>query len=286
MRYPFIKEHAQQFSIQRMCRVLGVTRSGYYAWKAHGASPRLQANTQLIEQIRAEYARSRKTYGAPRIQIAMARKGVVCGHNRVARLMRQSGLQARFRPQWHPITTQRTVGVVPAPNRLNQDFSASAPDQKWVVDFTYIETGEGWLYLAVVLDLFSRRVIGWAMSTLMDSHLVEQALHMALVDRLPGPGLLHHSDQGSQYTATAYLDCLTAAQAQLSMSRVGNCYDNAVVESFFSTLKAECVTGPFPTRAQARLAIFEYLEVWYNRQRLHSSLGYLSPVDFEQSLTL
>jgi transposase InsO family protein len=199
--------------------------------------------------------------------------------------MRQDGLCARPRRKGHPVTTQRQPGVVPASNRLNQDFSAPAPNRKWVSDFTYIETGEGWLYLAVILDLFSRRVIGWAMSETMDTVLVESALRMALLSRQPEAGLLHHSDQGCQYTSAAYLDCLNTALTQISMSRVGNCYDNAVIESFFGTLKTECVTGPFLTRAQARTTIFEYMEVWYNRQRLHSSLGYYSPVDFEQ-LTL
>jgi transposase InsO family protein len=202
-----------------------------------------------------------------------------------ARLMRASGLCARPIRQFRPVTTQRAKDVVPAPNRLNQDFAASAPNQKWVSDFTYLETGEGWLYLAVVLDLCSRRVIGWAMREAMDTALVEAALRMALEDRQPAEGLLHHSDQGCQYTATAYLACVTTAHSQLSMSRVGNCYDNAVVESFFSTLKTECVTAPFRTRAEARTTIFEYLEVWYNRQRLHSSLGYCSPIAFEQAFS-
>jgi transposase InsO family protein len=269
-----------------MCRVLGVERSGYYAWKQRTPSSRAQANAELAGQIQKEYLASRKTYGSPRIQMALRRKGVVCGRHRVARLMRLAGLYARPRRKTRPITTQRQAGVVPAPNRLNQDFSAIAPNQKWVSDFTYIETLEGWLYLAVVLDLFSRQVVGWAMSKTMDSSLVEAALRMALLDRQPEPGLLHHSDQGCQYTATSYLDCLHSAQSQLSMSRVGNCYDNAVMESFFSTLKTECVSAPFLTRAQARTAIFEYMEVWYNRQRLHSSLGYLSPIDFEHKLTL
>ena len=195
--------------------------------------------------------------------------------------MHQHGIYVQRRRKAHPVTTQRQPGVVPAPNRLNQDFSAPAPNRKWVSDFTYIETGEGWLYLAVVLDLFSRRVIGWAMSETMDTALVETALRMALLGRRPEAGLLHHSDQGSQYTSAAYLSCLTAASTQLSMSRVGNCYDNAVMESFFGTLKTECATSPFLNRAQARTIIFEYMEVWYNRQRLHSTLGYHSPVDFE-----
>ena len=285
MKYTFIAAHVEQFSVQRMCGVLGVGRSGYYAWQRRSPSTRAQANQTLVELIRVEHQASRKTYGSPRIQMALLRKGVACGRHRVARLMRQQGIYVHPRHKAHPVTTQRQPGVVPAPNRLNQDFSAPAPNRKWVSDFTYIETGEGWLYLAVVLDLFSRRVIGWAMSETMDTALVEAALRMALLGRRPEAGLLHHSDQGRQYTSAAYLNCLTAASSQLSMSRVGNCYDNAVMESFFGTLKTECVTGPFLTRTQARTTIFEYMEVWYNRQRLHSTLGYFSPVDFEK-LTL
>ena len=184
------------------------------------------------------------------------------------------------------MTTQRQPGVVPAPNRLNQDFSATAPNQKWVSDFTYIETAEGWLYLAVVLDLFSRRVIGWAMSADDGYCPGGSALRMALLERQPPAGLLHHSDQGSQYTSAAYLDCLNAALAQLSMSRVGNCYDNAVIESFFGTLKTECVTGPFLTRAQARTTSLNTWRFGTIVNGLHSTLGYLSPVDFEQQFTL
>lgn len=285
MKYTFIAAHTEQFPVQRMCRTLGVGRSGYYAWQRRSPSSRAQANQTLVELIRAEHQASRKTYGSPRIQMALQRKGVACGRHRVARLMHQHGIYVHRRRKAHPVTTQRQPGVVPAPNRLNQDFSAPAPNRKWVSDFTYIETGEGWLYLAVVLDLFSRRVIGWAMSETMDTALVEAALRMALLGRRPEAGLLHHSDQGSQYTSAAYLSCLTAASTQLSMSRVGNCYDNAVMESFFGTLKTECVIGPFVTRTQARTTIFEYMEVWYNRQRLHSTLGYFSPVDFEK-LTL
>lgn len=286
MRYAFICEHGHEFSVERMCQVLEVTRSGYYAWVHRSPGTRERANQVLAVRVRAEYQTSRKTYGSPRIHVVLQRQGVACGRHRVARLMRQEGLYARPRRKTRPVTTQRQPGVVPAPNRLNQDFLAQAPNQKWVSDFTYIETGEGWLYLAVVLDLFSRKVIGWAMSETMDTALVETALRMALLGRQPAAGLLHHSDQGSQYTSTAYLNALNAALAQLSMSRVANCYDNAVIESFFHTLKTECVTGPLPTRAQARTTIFEFVEVWYNRQRLHSTLGYHSPVDFEQQLPL
>jgi len=275
--------HEGEFAVKRMCKVLDLKRSGYYAWRKRKPSTRAQANQALLALIKTEHQKSRKTYGSPRLHVVLRRQGVVCGRNRVARLMRLHGIVARKKRRYVPQTTQRQAGVIPAPNRLNQDFSAAAPNQKWVSDFTYIETAEGWLYLAVVLDLFSRRVIGWAMRAKMDTELVETALRMALLGRRPPAGLLHHSDQGSQYTSAIYLDCLNAALAELSMSGAGNCYDNAVMESFFSTLKTECVTGIFLTHAQARTVIFEYMEVWYNRQRLHSTLGYCSPVDFEQS---
>lgn len=284
MKYQFIADHREEFHVERMCHVLGVRRSGYYAWQKCPPSKQAQANTVLVEQIRAEYETSRKTYGSPRIQVVLQRQGVKCGKNRVARLMRLHGMVAKQRQKWHPTTTQRQPGVLPAPNLLNQDFSALLPNRKWVSDFTYVETTEGWLYLAAVLDLFSRKVVGWAMSAQMDTSLVEAAWQMALLARQPEPGLLHHSDQGSQYTSAAYQQALVSALAQVSMSRVGNCYDNAVMESFFATLKTECVTAPFDTRALARTTIFEYIEVWYNRKRLHSTLGYLSPVEFERSI--
>lgn len=282
MKYVFMAAHEGEYAVKRMCKVLEVQRSGYYAWRKRKPSTRQQANQVLLRLIEAEHAKSRKTYGSPRLHVVLKRQGVRCGHNRVARLMRLHGIVARKKRRYYPHTTQRQAGVIPAPNRLNQDFAASAPNCKWVSDFTYIETAEGWLYLAVVLDLFSRRVIGWAMSARMDTLLVVSALQMALSGRRPPAGLLHHSDQGSQYTSSSYLACLNTALAVLSMSGAGNCYDNAVMESFFSTLKTECVTGVFVSRAQARTVIFEYMEVWYNRQRLHSALGYHSPVDFEQ----
>ena len=286
MKYTFMAAHEEEFQVKRMCKVLGVQRSGYYAWRKRKPSTRAQDNQALLALIEAEHQKSRRTYGSPRLHVVLQRQGVQCGRNRVARLMRLHGIVARKKRRYYPRTTQRQAGVIPAPNRLNQDFSAAMPNQKWVSDFTYIETAEGWLYLAVVLDLFSRRAIGWAMSAKMDAELVETALRMALLGRRPPAGLLHHSDQGSQYTSTTYLNCLNAALAVLSMSGAGNCYDNAVMESFFSTLKTECVTGIFTSHAQARTVIFEYIEVWYNRQRLHSTLGYFSPVDFEQRFTL
>ena len=194
----------------------------------------------------------------------------------------QEQIVAKKGSKRRPVTTQRQPGTVPAPNLLAQDFSASAPDRKWVADITYIDTAEGWLYLAPVLDLYSRMVVGWAMADHMDTSLVKAAFEMALARRHPSAGLLHHSDQGSQYTSGVYQQKLVDQQCQISMSGVGNCYDNAVMESFFDTLKTECADKLFPTRAIARTTIFEYLEVWYNRLRLHSTLGYLSPTEFEQ----
>jgi len=281
MKYTFIAAHEAEFQVKRMCHVLGVQRSGYYAWRQRAPSTLAQANQALLELIWKEHQASRRTYGSPRIQAALHRQGVACGRKRVARLMRLHGIVAGKRRKAHPVTTQRQPGVVPAPNRLNQDFTASAPNCKWVSDFTYIDTAEGWLYLAAILDLFSRKVVGWAMAETMDTALVSKAWRMALSARRPTPGLLHHSDQGCQYTSAAYLNALSAAKTQVSMSRVGNCYDNAVMESFFGTLKTECVTNTFATRSQARTTIFEYIEVWYNRNRLHSALGYCSPVEFE-----
>ena len=283
MKYTFIAANTVEFRVKRMCHALVVQRSGYYAWRRRTPSTRAQANEVLLKLIREEHETSRKTYGSPRIKKVLERKGVLCGKNRVARLMRMHGIAAKKRHKWHPTTTQRKPGVVPAPNWLNQEFTAVAPNRKWVSDFTYIDTAEGWLYLATVLDLFSRKVVGWAMSEWMDTDLVETAWQMALLGRRPEPGLLHHSDQGSQYTSAVYQKSLTTALVQLSMSRVGNCYDNAVAESFFGTLKTECVTSQFATRALAHTSIFEYIEVWYNRQRLHSTLGYLSPVEFERT---
>jgi putative transposase len=282
MRYQFIREHREEFGVKRMCQLLGVTRSGYYAWQPEKIGPRELENQVLVEQIRMEYQTSRQTYGSPRVWVRLLGLGVACGRHRVARLMRKEGIRPQKRHKRFPVTTQRQPCALPAPNRLNQDFSAAAANTKWVGDITYIDTAQGWLYLAIILDLFSRKVVGWAMSEHIDTALVETALQMALRTRQPNSALLHHSDQGSQYTSAVYQSSLTDWHIQPSMSRVGNCYDNAVAESFFGTLKTECVTHQFATQAQARTTIFEYIEVWYNRQRLHSSLGYLSPVEFEQ----
>ncbi len=273
--------HENEFGVKGMCQVLGTSRSGYYAWRNRSPGPRDQANERLLVRIREEFQLSRKTYGSPRIHAALKRKGVACSRKRVACLMHGDQIAARKARRRMPRTTQRDPEALPAPNLLNQDFSSPAPDRKWVSDITYIDTAEGWLYLASVLDLFSRRVVGWAMEEHMEASLVQQAWNMAVSQRQPSVDLLHHSDQGSQYTSDLYQQALATQHCQVSMSRPGNCFDNAAMESFFSTLKSECADQQFETRTLARTAIFEYIEAWYNRQRLHSSLGYLSPVEFE-----
>lgn len=274
--------HEGQYALKRMCRALSVSRSGYYAWRGRPASPRSQANEALVAQIREEFEASRRTYGSPRIHACLRRKGTRCSRKRVVRLMHEYGMVARSPRRRFPRTTQRDPAATPAPNLLQQQFSSSEPDRKWVSDITYIDTAEGWLYLAAVMDLHSRRIVGWAMADHMRSSLAQQALDMAMLRRGPAHGLLHHSDQGSQYTSQPYQQALRAHRCQVSMSRVGNCFDNAPMESFFRSLKAECATQPFVTRAQARTAIFEYIEAWYNRKRLHSALDYTSPAEFER----
>lgn len=258
-----------------------MTRSGYYAWRNRPMSKREQSNQALLEVILKVFQASRKTYGSPRIHAFLHRHGWQCGHNRVARLMHLHGIVARRRHRRYPITTQRQPGVIPAPNLLKRDFRADRPNRKWVTDITYIDTAEGWLYLASVMDLFSRKVVGWAMSDKIDSALATNALRMAWTTRRPLKGLLHHSDQGRQFTGAPYQQVLADMGCQVSMNRTGECYDNATMESFFATLKTECVTGQFASRAEARRIIFEYLEGWYNPQRIHSSLDYHSPAEFE-----
>jgi transposase InsO family protein len=282
MKYAFMTAHEQDFSVKAMCHVLGVQRSGYYAWKKRPLSGREQANQALLEKIREAFALSRSTYGSVRIQKHFLQAGQVYSRHRVARLMKKAHLVPVKAAHWHPQTTRQQPGARTAPNLLNQDFTAVRPNEKWVGDITYIETAEGWLYLAVIMDLYSRRVVGWAMRERLDAKLVESAWRMAVINRHPPAQLLHHSDRGSQYTSEIYLNLLQTAHCQISMSRTGNCYDNAAMESFFATLKGECANRRFNTKTEARSVIFEYIEVWYNRQRLHSSLGYLSPVQFEQ----
>jgi len=281
MKYQFITEHRQEYPISIMCRVLEVAVSGFYAWLRRVPSRRSQENTVLGECIVRIYQENRQVYGSPRIHAALRAEGRRCGRKRVARLMREQGLNARIRKHRTRTTDSHHEQPV-APNVLNREFSATAPNTKWVADITAIWTAEGWLYLAVVLDIFSRMVVGWAMDAHRDEVLVDQAARMALARRHPEPGLLHHSDRGSQYTAADYRELLAGYGIAVSMSGKGDCYDNALMESFFGTLKTECVDRQsYQSLSQARQSIFEYLEAFYNRQRLHSSLGYVSPVTYE-----
>ncbi len=282
MKYAFIAEHAQKYAVERQCKTLQVSVSGYYAWRQRQTSRHEQRDVELSQQIEIIHQGSRGLYGSPRVHAALKRAGIRCGRKRVARLMRRAGLRSHRQRRYRPLTTQSRHTLPVAPNRLQRQFKAALPNQKWVTDITYIPTHQGWLYLAVVLDLFSRLVVGWAMSDHPDEALVEGALRMALARRRPPPGLLSHSDRGSQYAAHRYIRLLRRQHIIPSMSRSANCYDNAVVESFFRTLKSECVAlTRYATHHQARLSIFEFMEVYYNRQRLHSTLGYLTPVQFE-----
>ena len=284
-RYQFIVAHQASYPIAVLCRVLDVARSGYYAWRRRGVSRRCQADQALTEQISSIHQQSRQTYGSPRVHAALRHTGVRCGRKRVARLMRQAalhGCRARRRTR----TTRSDPAHVPAPNLVERHFTVVQLDQLWVGDITYIPTWEGWLYLAVILDACSRRVVGWAMEDRLGGILTQAALKMALDRRRPGSDLVHHTDRGSQYTAGTYRMLLGTHGVTASMSRTGDCYDNALAESFFATLKTELIDRQsWPTRRAARQAIFEWIEGFYNRQRLHSSLGYQSPRAFEEGLT-
>lgn len=285
MKYQFIDTQREQYAVRMLCKVLEVSESGYYAW--HKRAPdqqREQADKVLGEQIATVFEQSRQTYGSPRVKAALREQGVSCSRRRVARMMHQKGLVSCWRRKKHKVCTTDSRHNQPvAPNRLNRDFVATAPNQKWVGDITGIWTEEGWLYLSALVDIYSRTVVGWAMDAVRDEQLVENALWMALVRRQPEAGLLHHTDRGSQYTSRSYQAVLTHYGIELSMSRKANCWDNALMESFFGTLKTECVDRQsYRTRGEAKTVIFEYMEVFYNRQRLHSALDYVSPEKFER----
>jgi len=281
MKYRFIEKHQDRYSVGRVCALFGISRSGYYAWKKRRPSQREQINQALIDHIRRIHKMSRKAYGSPRVYAQLKKQGYACNQKTVARLMHQDGLKGQ-RKYRKVITTNSKHSFPVAPNVLNREFQADKPNQKWVGDITYIPTEEGWLYLAAILDLFSRKIVGWEMSSQIDAVLVENALRMALYQRQPGKGLLHHSDRGVQYASHQIRNILASNQVQVSMSGRGNCYDNAVMESFFGTLKNEWVHHQkYKTRSQARTDIFSYIEGFYNTVRLHSTLGYLSPVEFE-----
>lgn len=281
MKFELIEAEKAHFPVAFMCRQLRVSRAGYYAWGKRPESRRAQQERALAVQVAAVHQESRRTYGAPRVQHELRRRGVRVAKKRVARLMRTQGLVARARRRYVCTTHSQHAQPV-APNVLQRDFRPPAPDRVWATDITYVPTAEGWLYLAVVLDLFSRRVVGWATGARIDRHLVLRALDMALAHRSPPRGLVHHSDRGCQYACADYQQALRARGLVPSMSRKGNCWDNACVESFFSSLKTELVHRVrFATRNEARLALFDYLEVFYNRARLHSHLGYVSPAHYE-----
>jgi transposase InsO family protein len=271
------------YPVALMCRVLGVSRSGLYAWSRRGPSARQAADSELSKRIHAIHAASRSTYGSPRVHRALRRDDVRVGRKRVERLMQRDGLRGRIRRRFRRTTDSNHAFPV-APNTLNRQFAVDAPDRVWAGDITYIRTLNGWGYLAVILDLHSRLVVGWALADHMRTELVEAALLGALGKREPSANLLHHTDRGSQYASRSYRSRLEALGISVSMSRRGDCYDNAVVESFFGTLKQELVHDARWTElADARAAIHDYIEVFYNRQRLHSSLGYRTPAEVDQA---
>jgi putative transposase len=285
-RYRFIHAERAHYPVMALCRVLAVARSAYYAWARRGVSARATADEAMAAHIAAAYARSRRTYGAPRVHAALQAQGVHCARKRVARLLRAAGLVGCHRRR-RVRTTVADLAHAPAPNLVARDFTATAPNRRWLGDITFVPTREGRLYLAILVDVYSRRIIGWAMAEHLRAELTLDALAMALQSRRPPPGLVHHTDRGSQYTAAVYRSRRAAHGINCSMSRTGECLDNAMAESFFATLKAELrADRPWPTRAAARLALFAWLEVWYNRQRRHSALAYRSPVAYEEHVLL
>jgi len=282
MRFQFIENHRNDLPMTRLCKVLDVSPSGYYAWRQRPASAREMANRELVKKIEVVYNDSYGTYGSPRVYRELQAQGVACSENRVARLMRLYHIRAK-QTRRCKVTTKRNKCHPVAPNVLKRDFTADRPDQKWLSDITYIPTLEGWLYLAVILDLYARRIVGWSMSDRMTTTLTLDALQMAILHRQPGPGLIHHSDQGSQYTDQAYQSVLENYGIQVSMNSVGSWYDNAPMESFIGTLKSELVHHRlYRTRDEARPDLFFYIEAFYNQRRRHSSLDYLSPEAYEQ----
>lgn len=283
MKYRFMQEQETGFCVGRMSKMLGVSRSGYYRFTKARPSCREQDQERLTMKIEAIYEASRQTYGSPRIHAELKEQGETCSRQRVARIMKQAGIVAKMTKKFK-VTTKKNPKAKAAPNLLQQDFTAEQPNRRWVADLTYISTLEGWLYVAVVLDLFSRRIVGLAMGDRMTDDLVLAALEQALIHRNPLPGLLHHSDQGSQYTSHDFQKMLANHQITASMSGKGNCYDNAAMESFFHTLKTEHVYFErYQTRDQAKHSIFEYIVVFYNRQRRHSTLDYKTPLTFENN---
>ncbi len=281
--YRFIDAEKASYPVSALCRVLRVSRSGYYEWKDRPPSNRDRENATLTERIREIHQRSRETYGYPRVHAELRALGVRCNRKRVARLMRKDGLRGCTRGRRRKHTTRQDPLAIPAPDLVDRNFCAPAPDRLWTADITHLPTDEGFLYLAFILDVYSRKVVGWSMASHLRSELVAAALEMATRRRNPSAGLIHHSDRGAQYTALSFGKKLEQAGIVPSMSRVGSALDNAISESFVSTLKSEIGVSRYPERQTARASIFEFIESYYNRVRRHSSLGYLSPTEYEQA---
>ena len=283
MSFCFIEDHRDSYPVQLMCSVLEVSPAGYYAWRLRPQSARSAANCELLSAIKQVHQDNHGRYGSPRIHIALQNQGRGVSRGRIERLMRRHGVRAIMAPSRRVRTTDSRHDLPIAPNLLNRNFTAVAPNQVWLADITYIETAEGWLYLAAVMDLFSRKIVGWAMRNHLRTELASTALAMAIKRQRPATGLVHHSDRGVQYAAHDYRTRLQSAGIQASMSRKADCYDNAPMESFFHTLKTELVHHQkYATRAEAQRDIFAYIEGFYNRTRLHSSIGYISPIDMER----
>jgi putative transposase len=285
VKYGWIAAHRKEFETEAMCRVLTVSSSGYYAWSQRKPGERKKRREELLNTIKQVHAESRGIYGSPRVFKELEHRGVKACENTVAKLMSAAEIRSKTVKRYVPRTTDSRHAHPVADNILDRKFEATEPNRKWVADITYIETAEGWLYVAAVLDLCSRMVVGWSMADHMQTELVENALRMALKRRHPETGVLHHSDRGSQYACGEYRRLLVANGLECSMSRTGNCYDNAVMESFWGKLKTECAYHEqYGSREEARSSIFEYIEIFYNRIRRHSSLGYVSPEAFEAAL--
>jgi putative transposase len=285
MKFAFINKHLVEFPFTVSCDVLGVSRSGYHAWLRRPASVRAQRRAELAGKVREVFEENRRVYGSPRVCQALKARDIRVCENTVADIMKERQIRAKSKKKFVPRTTDSRHECPVAENVLGREFDAERPNRKWVVDITYIPTDEGWLYLAGVMDLFSRKIVGWSMAGHLRTELVSDALSMAIARRRPGKGLLHHSDRGVQYASEDYMHLLRTHDMQPSMSGKGDCWDNAAQESFWSTLKTELVNHEhYATHEQARASIFEFIEVFYNRKRLHSSLGYKSPEAFEAGL--
>ena len=286
MKYAFIAKHSQGHSVAELCRALGVSRSGFYEWSGREPSKRKQEDKWLLSRICRIHHQSRQAYGARKTWEAMRQEGIICCKHRVARLRKEAEIEARRKRRFR-VKVEHHKTLPAAPNRLERDFKQAHPNRAWVGDVTFIRTRAGWLYLAMLLDLYSRKVVGWSMSARNDEALALNALDMAIMHRQPVSGLIHHTDQGGLYKTRAYRERMNAVGMLPSMSGKGNAYDNAVAESFFSNLKNELIHHcDFKTREEARAAIFSYIELFYNRQRIHQTLGYMSPQQFEERMAV